>query len=60
MVETIEQVLNKKAIINRLPMQAGDVNKTVSDISKAQRLLDYKPKTTFREGIEKFVKWKNL
>ncbi len=58
MIETIEQVLNKKAKINRLPMQAGDVNKTVSDISKAKNLLGYNPKISFMEGVQKFVDWK--
>ncbi len=41
MIETIEKVLGKKAQINRLPMQPGDVNKTVSDITKARKLLGY-------------------
>lgn len=58
MIETIENVLGKKAIIERLPMQAGDVDKTVSDITKARKLLNYNPKTSFEEGIKKFVEWK--
>ncbi len=58
MIETIEKVLGKKAIIDRLPMQPGDVDKTVSDISKARKLLNYNPQTTFEEGIRKFVEWK--
>ena len=56
MIETIEKTLNKKAIINRLPMQLGDVNKTVSDITKAKKLLGYEPKTNFKEGIKKIIK----
>lgn len=59
MIETIETEMSKKAVINRLPMQAGDVNKTVSDITKAQKLLGYNPKTTFSEGIRKFLDWRN-
>lgn len=59
MIETIETEMGKKAVINRLPMQAGDVNKTVSDITKAQKLLGYNPKTTFSEGIRKFLDWRN-
>lgn len=58
MIAIIEKVLGKKAKINRLPMQPGDVNKTVSDISKAKRLLGYTPKTTFEDGIRIFVKWR--
>jgi len=58
MIATIEKVLGKKAKINQMPMQPGDVDKTVSDISKATKLLGYSPKTTFLKGIEKFVAWK--
>ena len=57
MIETIEKAIGKPAIINKLPMQAGDVDKTVCDWSKAQRLLGYSPQTSFEEGIKKFVEW---
>ena len=58
MIETIEDVLGKSAQKNYVPLQPGDVNKTVSDITKAKKLLDYQPKTTFKEGIQKFVEWR--
>lgn len=58
MIETIEKVLGKKAKINRLPMQPGDVNKTVSDITKAKVLFGYNPQTSFEDGIKKFIKWR--
>lgn len=57
MIEELEKSLKTKAIINRLPMQKGDVDKTVSDITKAQKLLNYQPKTPFTKGIEKFTDW---
>ena len=57
MIETIEKVLNKKAKIERLPMQPGDVNKTAADITKAKKLLNYNPKTSFESGIIKFIEW---
>lgn len=57
MIQTIETVFEEKAIINQLPMQPGDVPQTYADISKAQRLLNYYPKTTFREGIQRFKEW---
>ena len=57
MIETIEKALNKKAKIERLPMQPGDVNKTVASITKAKKLLNYNPKTSFKEGIIKFIEW---
>lgn len=58
-VKTIEKVLNKKAEIDWLPMQDGDVFKTYADISKAKKLLNYTPKTKFMDGIELYVKWLN-
>ncbi|MBS1741838.1 MAG: GDP-mannose 4,6-dehydratase [Bacteroidetes bacterium] len=57
MIATIEEVFGKKAIINRLPEQPGDVPITYADISKAQQLLGYSPKTPFREGIIQFKNW---
>ena len=59
MIATIEKVLGKKAKIERLPMQPGDVDRTVADITKAKRLLNYNPQTTFEEGIRKFIEWRN-
>lgn len=57
MVETIEEVLGKKAQINRLPMQPGDVNRTYADLTKIKSLVGYEADNTFKQGIEKFVKW---
>ena len=57
MIETIEQALGKKAIINRMPMQPGDVNRTYADITKAKNLIGYNPQTSFKQGIENFVNW---
>ena len=54
----LEKNIGKKAIIQKLPMQPGDVNKTVCDYSKAHKLLNYTPKTTFEEGIRKFIEWR--
>lgn len=58
MIETIEDVLGKKAIIDRQPEQPGDVRKTYADITKAKTLLNYQPQTEFVDGIREFVKWK--
>ena len=57
MISAIETGLNKKAIINQMPMQPGDVDKTISDISKAKKLLGYTPQTSFSDGIKKFIAW---
>ena len=57
MINTIGEVLNKIPNIKQLPMQPGDVDRTYADISKAQKLLGYNPKTTFKKGIENFAEW---
>ncbi|MDA8736504.1 GDP-mannose 4,6-dehydratase [Opitutales bacterium] len=59
MIETIETVLDKKAEINRLPEQPGDVPQTWADVTKAKKLFGYEPKTNFSEGIQSFVAWRN-
>ena len=57
MLSEIELNLGKKANLNKLPMQAGDVQKTNADINKAKNLIGYNPKTNFQNGIKKFVEW---
>lgn len=57
MIKTIENKIGKKAKIEQLPMQAGDVNITYANIEKAKKLIGYQPKVSFEDGIEKFVKW---
>ncbi|MCL4153326.1 UNVERIFIED_CONTAM: hypothetical protein GTU68_005535, partial [Idotea baltica] len=57
MIETIEDVFEVKAKINRLPQQPGDVPQTFADVSKATELFGYKPTTDFRSGIEAFKQW---
>lgn len=53
----IEKALGKKAIIERLPEQQGDMPLTSADITKARQLLGYNPQTPIRDGIPKFVEW---
>jgi UDP-glucuronate 4-epimerase len=57
LVTTIEKILDKKAILNKLPEQQGDVPVTCADISKAQHLLNYDPKTKLEDGLHQFVNW---
>lgn len=59
MVELISAALGKRAELNWLPAQAGDVPITFADIGKAQAQLGYKPATPIEEGITKFVDWYN-
>ena len=56
-ISIIEELLEKKAIIEYLPLQKGDVVSTESDISLARRELGYYPKTNVKEGIGNFIKW---
>jgi UDP-glucuronate 4-epimerase len=53
----IERCLGKKAVIELLPKQAGDVTETYADISKAARMIDYRPVTGIEEGVGRFVDW---
>ncbi len=55
LVKAIEKALGKKAIVNKLPQQLGDVPVTYADISKARRILNYEPRTSFYSGIKEFV-----
>jgi UDP-glucuronate 4-epimerase len=57
LIEVIETNLGKKANINRLPFQKGDVPKTYADITKAKERLGYNPQISIVEGIEKFINW---
>jgi UDP-glucuronate 4-epimerase len=57
LIEMIESSVGVKAIIDRQPMQPGDVPITFADIAKARRVLGYDPKTKIEDGIPKFVKW---
>jgi UDP-glucuronate 4-epimerase len=57
LIKAIETAVGKKAKINQLPEQPGDVPLTCADISKARRLLGYNPTTKLRDGLPKFVEW---
>jgi UDP-glucuronate 4-epimerase len=56
-IELIEQSLGKKAILNPLPMQDGDVMDTSADVSALYRDVGYVPSTTVEEGVPRFVEW---
>jgi UDP-glucose 4-epimerase len=57
LIAAIEQTLGKKAKVNQLPEQPGDVPLTCADISKARKLLNYNPTTPLSVGLPKFVEW---
>ncbi len=57
LIELLEASLGQTAIIERLPAQPGDLQRTLADTTKAERLLGYQPSTSIEAGIRKFVEW---
>ncbi len=53
----IEQACGRTAIVEKLPMQPGDVRKSWADISESTRDLGFVPKTSIDEGLPRFVDW---
>ena len=53
----IEKYLNKKAKVDFLPMQIGDVTQTYADIDKSMKMLGYKPQVNLKDGMKNFVNW---
>ena len=57
LISLIENALGKKAVIDRQPLQLGDVPITFADVSKARRMLGYQPQVKVEKGIPLFVDW---
>jgi len=57
LIKLIEGAFGKKADIEMLELQPGDVSVTYADITKAKRMLKYQPKVKMEEGIKRFVEW---
>lgn len=56
-ISLIEKYIGKKAKINFLPMQPGDVIESYADIDKSAEMLNYRPTININVGIKNFVKW---
>ena len=56
-IEVLEQCLGKKALLDLLPMQAGDVAATSADTGELQKAVGYKPQTSIETGIRRFADW---
>ena len=56
-IETIEDALGKKAIKKMMGMQAGDVKVTSADTSELNLWVNFKPNTSIKEGVKRFVDW---
>jgi UDP-glucuronate 4-epimerase len=57
LIAAIENALGKRAKINQLPEQPGDMPLTCADISKARKLLGYNPATQLSDGLPRFIDW---
>jgi len=56
-IKIIEETLGRKANLDMQPMQLGDVKATFADIEDLTSAVGFKPKTSIREGIQKFIEW---
>ena len=56
-IEVLEQCLGKKAQLDLLPMQAGDVRATFADVGELQQAVGYKPQTPIEVGVRRFAEW---
>jgi len=58
-ISLIEKITGKKAKVEKLQEQKGDMKVTYADISKAKRLLNFEPKVSVEEGMKRFIEWYN-
>jgi UDP-glucuronate 4-epimerase len=56
-IEVFEQCLGRKAILELLPLQPGDVVATAADIEALERDTGFRPTTPVAEGVRRFVEW---
>jgi UDP-glucuronate 4-epimerase len=56
-ITIVEEIMNKKLVIDHQPARKGDQQKTSAVINKAVKLLNYKPKSTLKDGLQKQVDW---
>lgn len=56
-IEAIEEKIGKKAIKNYMPLQAGDVPATYANVEDLYRDIDFRPQTSIKNGVGKFVDW---
>lgn len=57
LITTLSEAMGKEPLLERLPMQPGDVDMTYADISLAKTAIGYSPVTEFSKGIQDFVSW---
>ena len=57
LVEELERAVGKPAVLDKKPMQPGDVERTYADLTRSRAELGYEPKVTLAEGLRRFVEW---
>ena len=57
LISLLEKYTDKHAKLDYLPLQAGDVERTFADISKAKKKLTYRPQVSIEDGLKDFVLW---
>ena len=57
LITALESAMRRKAVVDRLPLQPGDVNRTYADITLATRELGFQPRTDFKTGLARFFDW---
>ncbi len=56
-INMVQEIMNKKLLIDHKPPRKGDQEKTAAVISKAKQLLNYSPKVTLKQGLQEQVNW---
>ncbi len=56
-IHEIEKAIGKKANKEYLPMQPGDVKETYAETAKLESWIEFKPNTSIKEGVRKFITW---
>ncbi len=57
LVQSLEELLGKKAKVKFLPLEKSELPITYADIGKAERILGFQPRVGLKEGLERFVEW---
>jgi UDP-glucuronate 4-epimerase len=57
LIRTVGEVVGREPMVERKPMQAGDVDRTWADLDRSKKELGYAPTTSIREGMEKQWAW---